>query len=165
MDDTTPAGGKKGLFERAKDIIMSPKTEWSVIDGEATTIGGIFTGYVLILAAIGPIATLIGQQAFGIYGFKPPMEFTVATIVITYVMSLVSVYVASLIIDALATSFGGTKKASTRSSSLIRPRPGWRHLRSSRCLASSPFPGSTASTCSTRSAAWLMRVAEDKAIG
>lgn len=109
MDDTTPAGGKKGLFERAKDIIMSPKTEWGVIDGEATTIGGIFTGYVLILAAIGPIATLIGQQVFGIYGFKPPMEYTISWIVIMYALSLASVYIDALIIDALAPSFGGTK--------------------------------------------------------
>jgi hypothetical protein len=109
MDEMTPTGGKKGLFERAKDIIMSPKTEWGVIDGEATTIGGIFMGYVLILAAIGPIATLIGQQVFGIYGYKPPMEYTIAWVVIMYVLSLVSVYIDALIIDALAPSFGGTK--------------------------------------------------------
>jgi hypothetical protein len=44
---------------------MSPKTEWPRIDAEANTIGGIYTGYVVILAAIGPIAILIGQQLVG----------------------------------------------------------------------------------------------------
>ena len=104
-----PGGPKKGLIERVKDILLSPKTEWGVIDGESSTIGSIFTGYVLILAAIGPIAMVIGHQVFGIYGFKPAMEFTIAMAVLTYVLSLVAVYVNSVIIDALAPSFGGTK--------------------------------------------------------
>lgn len=113
MDDMTPAGGKKGLFERVKDILMSPKTEWGVIDGESATVGGIFTSYVVILAAIGPIAGLIGAQVIGISAFgityKPPMGLSIATAVIGYVMQLVGVYVTALIIDALATTFGGTK--------------------------------------------------------
>lgn len=102
-------GAKKGLFDRVKDILMKPREEWAVIDNEASTIGSIFTGYVLILAAIGPIAMIIGHQVFGIYGFKPPMEFTIATAALTYVLALVAVYVNSMIIDALAPSFGGTK--------------------------------------------------------
>jgi Yip1 domain len=102
-------GPKKGLIERVKDILMSPKAEWGVIDNEASTIGSIFTGYVVILAAIGPIAMVIGHQVFGIYGFKPPMEYTIAMAALTYVLALVAVYVNSLIIDALAPSFGGTK--------------------------------------------------------
>lgn len=110
---TPPTGGTKGLFDRAKDIIMSPKTEWGVIDGEPATIQSIYTSYVVILAAIGPICMLIGQQVFG-YGFggitvKPPIGYSVAMAVLTYVMSLVSVYVSALVIDALAPSFGGTK--------------------------------------------------------
>lgn len=111
MEDSTPAGGRKGLFERAKDILMSPKTEWGVIDGEASTVSGIFTGYVLILAALGPIASIIGQQVLGVYGFKPPIEISIASAVLSYVCQLVSVYVTALIIDALATSFGGTKNS------------------------------------------------------
>lgn len=116
MDETTPVtpmGGKKGLFERVKDILISPKTEWGVIDAEPATIGGIYTSYVVILAAIGPVAGLIGQQVIGYSAFgvtyKPPMEWSIGMAVIGYVMGLVSVYVSSLIIDALAPSFGGTK--------------------------------------------------------
>lgn len=101
------------FFERVKNMIVSPKTEWPRVDAEPSTIGGIYTGYVLILAAIGPICSLIGQQVFGISLFvahyKPPIAYSVTMAVITYVLSLVSIYVLALIIDALAPSFGGTK--------------------------------------------------------
>jgi hypothetical protein len=99
------------LISRVQNILLKPKEEWGVIDAEPATIGGIYTTYVLILAAIGPIALVIGQQVFGIYGYKPPMEFTIAWALITYVLALVSVYVNALIIDALAPSFGGTKNS------------------------------------------------------
>lgn len=108
-----PPAGQKNIVARVRDILIKPNEEWGVIDAEPATIGGIFTSYVLILAAIGPIAIVIGQQLIGInYGgvnWKPSITYSVGTAVITYVMSLVVVYVAALIIDALAPSFNGTK--------------------------------------------------------
>lgn len=108
-----PPGGPKSIFERARDIILKPKEEWGVIDAEPATVGGIFTSYVLILAAIGPIAMLIGQQVFGWsalgISFKPPIAYSLSLAVVSYVLALVGVYVMALIIDALAPSFGGTK--------------------------------------------------------
>lgn len=114
---TPPPGGMPGapvsLVERVKNILVTPKTEWPRIDAEPATIGSIYTGYVLILAAIGPIALLIGQQVFGYSAFgvtyKPPIATSVGSAVLTYILSLVSVFVSALIIDALAPSFGGTK--------------------------------------------------------
>jgi hypothetical protein len=101
------------LISRVQNIILKPKEEWGVIDNEPATIAGIYTSYVVILAAIGPIAMLIGQQVIGmsILGvtYKPSMGYSVGTAVLTYVLSLVSVYVSALVIDALAPSFGGTK--------------------------------------------------------
>ncbi|MEA3029399.1 MAG: hypothetical protein QOG13_724 [Sphingomonadales bacterium] len=108
-----PPGGSKSLINRVKDILVTPKTEWAVIDAEPATIQGIYTSYVVILAAIGPIAMLIGQQLVGIsilgVTYKPSMTYSIGSAVLTYVMSLVIVYVAALIIDALAPTFGGTK--------------------------------------------------------
>jgi hypothetical protein len=106
-------GVPASLIERVKNIILTPKTEWPRIDAEPATIGGIYTSYVVILAAIGPICLLIGQQVFGYSGFgitfKPPIGNSIAQAVLTYVLSLASVYVSALVIDALAPSFGGTK--------------------------------------------------------
>lgn len=109
-----PHGGMPGapasLVERAKNIIMTPKAEWPRIDAEPSTIGSIYTSYVIILAAIGPIAMVIGHQVFGLgFGIKPSITYSIAMAALTYVMSLVTVYVLAFIIDALAPSFGGTK--------------------------------------------------------
>jgi hypothetical protein len=106
-------GVPASLVDRAKNIILSPKTEWPRIAAEPATVASIYTSYVMILAAIGPIAILIGQQVFGYSAFgvtyKPPIGYSVGMAVFTYLLSLVSVYVLSLVIDALATTFGGTK--------------------------------------------------------
>ena len=101
------------LISRVQNILLKPKEEWGVIDAEPATIGGIYTSYVMILAAIGPVCRLIGEQVFGYSGFgitiKPPIVYSVGQAVVGYVMALVSVYVSALVIDALAPSFGGTK--------------------------------------------------------
>lgn len=112
-----PQGGMPGvpvsLGERVKNILVTPKTEWARIDSEPATIGGIYTSYVMILAAIGPVAGLIGAQLIGVSGFgityKPPIGFSLASAVLGYVLQLVAVYVSALVINALAPSFGGVK--------------------------------------------------------
>ena len=54
-----------GLADRAKAIVMQPKAEWPRIAAETTEPTQVLTGYVLPLALIGPVATLIGSQVFG----------------------------------------------------------------------------------------------------
>jgi len=102
------------LMERAKKIVLQPKTEWPVIDGEQTTTGALYTGYIIPLAAIGPIAQVIGWSVFGLSlpfvgSFRMPIGFALRAAAISYVGSLISVFVLSLIIDALAPTFGGQK--------------------------------------------------------
>ena len=58
----------------------------------------IYVGYVLILAAIGPIAMAIRRGVLGV---------TVA--VVSYGVGLVVTYLLALIVDALAPTFGGEK--------------------------------------------------------
>jgi hypothetical protein len=95
-----------GLVARAQNILMRPVAEWDVIDAEPATVGGLYTGYVMILAAIPPIAEVIGALAFG-HGMAVP--FVVFGAALSYVLALVGVYVVSFIIDALAPSFGGQR--------------------------------------------------------
>ena len=86
------------LADRVKNILLAPKTEWPRIAEEAATVQSIYVGYVLILAAIGPIAMAISMGALGA---------TVA--VVSYGVGLVVTYLLALIVDALAPSFGGEK--------------------------------------------------------
>lgn len=107
------ASPSTSLVARAKNIIMRPKSEWPVIDAEPATIGGIYRNYVIILAAIPPLAGLIGMLVFGVRFFgityRPSPAYAVTQAVVQYLLSLASVYVLALIIEALAPTFGGTK--------------------------------------------------------
>ena len=88
------------LVDRVKNILLTPKTEWSAIAGETATVQGLYTGYIMILAAIGPIALAL---RFGLFG----MGLGVA--LVSYVIALLMTFVLAWIVDALAPSFGGEK--------------------------------------------------------
>uniref|UniRef100_B0SWK4 Yip1 domain-containing protein n=1 Tax=Caulobacter sp. (strain K31) TaxID=366602 RepID=B0SWK4_CAUSK len=108
-----PGTSSSDLVGRVKRLLLSPSSEWDRIDAEPATIKGLYVGYVCILAAIPAIASLIGGQVFGhgAFGFsyKPNIVGAVVGAIVQYGLTLVSVFLLSLIIDALATSFDGTK--------------------------------------------------------
>jgi hypothetical protein len=102
------------LVDRVKRILMSPRTEWQVIDAEPTTPAQLYTGYIVPLAAIGPIAQLIGYSVFGISvpfmgTYRVPVGSAITSALVTYVLSLAATYVLALIIDALAPTFNGQR--------------------------------------------------------
>ncbi len=110
MDENLEAAAK-GIFDRAKSIIMSPKDEWPKIEAETKPQGAILTGYVLPLVAIGPIASLIGSQLFG-YGafgitYRPPLVGSIVTAIVSFAIGVAMVYLLSFIVDWLAPKFGG----------------------------------------------------------
>jgi hypothetical protein len=108
-----PAGLHRPLIDRVKAILLTPKTEWPVIDAEPTTIGEIYKSHVLPLAAIGPVASLIGSTVFGysVFGitYRPSLGEALGSAIVGYVFALVGVYLLALIIDYLAPNFGATK--------------------------------------------------------
>ena len=95
------------LVERVKRILLSPQTEWEVIDTEQTTTTELYTGYIAPLAAIGPIAQIIGFSVFGFMGYRVPIGRALAYAIATYVLTLVGTYALAMIIDALAPTFAG----------------------------------------------------------
>ena len=103
------------LVERVKRILLTPATEWQVIDAEPATTRGLYTGYIMPLAAIGPIAQFIGFSLVGMripFGggvYRTPIGSGITGAIVGYVLTLVGVYVLALIIDGLAPSFDGTK--------------------------------------------------------
>jgi hypothetical protein len=100
------------LVNRIKNILLSPKQEWQVIDDEATSVGGLYIGYIVPLAAIGPVASSIGMAVFGISvpvlgTYRVPIDAAVRQGITQYVLALVGVFVLALIIDELAPYFRG----------------------------------------------------------
>ncbi len=104
-------GTPVSLVDRAKAIILKPKDEWPKIAIERTTQGDILRSYVLPLAAIAPVASLIGGQIFG-YGalgisFRPGLVGAVTTAILTFVLTIAGVFIVAAIADWLAPKFDG----------------------------------------------------------
>jgi hypothetical protein len=102
------------LVDRVKRILLSPRTEWAVINAEQTTPAALYTGYIMPLAAIGPVARLIGFTVFGIPipfmgTYRVPFGSALTGAIISYVLTLAATYILALIIDALAPSFNAQR--------------------------------------------------------
>ncbi|HJU21807.1 MAG TPA: YIP1 family protein [Casimicrobiaceae bacterium] len=85
------------MLERLKRLLLEPRDAWIAIAAEPSTAQSLYTSWIMILAAIGPIALL----ASGHYS----LQFALAQ----YVRSLIGTFVLALVVDALAPSFGGRK--------------------------------------------------------
>ncbi len=103
-----------GLLDRVKNILVTPKTEWTVIAGESSSTGDLFGRYVAPLAGAAALCGFVGNS---IVGFSVPFLGAMRTPVITgigmavfsFIMAFVGIFILSLIVNALAPSFGGEK--------------------------------------------------------
>ncbi len=102
------------LSERAKKILLQPAEEWAVIDKESGTPTDLYTSYIIPLAAIGPIASIIGFSVIGVAlpvggSYRVSVASAIGHAVIAFILALVGIYVLALIIDGLAPTFLGVK--------------------------------------------------------
>jgi hypothetical protein len=102
------------LSDRVKNICLTPATEWPVIAAESTTTNELMTGYVLPLAAIPAIAGFIGGSLIGrslpfIGFYRVSLGAGLAAAVVSFVVSIVSVFIVSWIVNALAPTFSAEK--------------------------------------------------------
>ena len=101
------------LVERVQAILLKPKETWPVIALETDDIPSIYKNYLVILAAIPAVATFIGLSLIGAGMFgvslRVPFMAGLANMVVSYVLTLVMIYVLALVADALAPTFGGQK--------------------------------------------------------
>lgn len=110
MSDTMP-GAPASLIDRVKAILLKPKEEWPRIEAEQTSQAQILTGYVLILAAIGPIAEFLGSQIFGrsflFVEFRPSFMSSIVSAIVNYILAVVGIFILAFITDFLAPKFDG----------------------------------------------------------
>jgi hypothetical protein len=101
------------LLERIKNILLTPRTEWPIIEREFTEPAFLFVRYVAVLALIPALAGFIGQSLVGVTvsvgTFREPIASGLTNAAISYLLSFVVVYVVAMIIDMLAQSFGGRR--------------------------------------------------------
>ena len=94
------------IIERVKNILLTPKTEWEVINGETATPQSLLIGYVLPLAIVAAAGSLLKGLLFaGTFGLK----YFILTAVIAFIASVISYYITVIIVDMLAPSFASEK--------------------------------------------------------
>src|SRR5271170_6708121 len=109
------------LVTRVKNILMSPKTEWEVIKGETETPQSLLGKYVIPLALIPAIAYFIGYGLIGIdVGFVRigGIRWGLIMAANSFITSVISYYVCTYVVDALAPSFASEKNIG-RSAQLV----------------------------------------------
>jgi hypothetical protein len=102
------------LVQRAKNICLTPSTEWPVIASEQTPPASLVTQYAVPLAAIGAVAGLIGGSIIGrtipfVGTFRTPLPIGLVGAVIAFVVAIIGVLLVAAIINVLAPTFGGEK--------------------------------------------------------
>jgi hypothetical protein len=99
------------LVSRVQNIALRPKDEWPVIAGETTSVASLYTGVIVPLALIAPVCTFLNSVVFGQripilnVTVHPAAGVLISTMVLTYVLTLVSVWVTAMIVEKLAPSF------------------------------------------------------------
>jgi hypothetical protein len=101
------------IVERVKNILLTPSTEWPVIDGETHTVKGLYTGYLIPLAGAVALATLIGMTLWGVSVGPVTVRFgfgqALGQAILGFVLSMIVAWVLAWIINALAPTFKGQK--------------------------------------------------------
>jgi hypothetical protein len=99
------------IVERAKAVLLQPKTEWPRIASETAEPTKLLTSYAIPLIAIGPAATLIGSQLFptsflGVI-YKPSFGFALSTAITSFVLAIIGLFVITFVANFLSPKFGG----------------------------------------------------------
>jgi hypothetical protein len=102
------------LIARVRALLITPKFEWPIIAREPETPASLYKNYVLILAAIPALAgflrgSFIGYADQYLGTSRIEMSAALSGIIVEYALTLGSVYVLALIVDAVAALFGAQK--------------------------------------------------------
>lgn len=103
-----------GLFNRIKNILLTPRTEWPVIAPEPTAPGQLFVGYVAPLAALAALMAFIHLSLIGVslpFGgaIRTPVVSGLVTAGMTVIFGMLGVFLIGVIINVLAPTFGGLR--------------------------------------------------------
>jgi hypothetical protein len=100
------------IIQRARALLVTPRTEWPVIAAEPTTIQALYRDYIMILAAIPPVAqfvklSILGTAWHGFRIYRLGAGPGLAAAIIQYMASLAALYLLSIIVETLAPNFAG----------------------------------------------------------
>jgi len=97
------------LIDRAKNIIISPKTEWDAVAAEEPNVQQIIISYVVPLALISALASFIGYGLIGVPVLGASVTWGIVQALIIICTAVLAVFISAFVVDALAPSFGSQK--------------------------------------------------------
>jgi Yip1-like protein len=100
------------VIQRARSVLVSPRTEWPVIAAEPATTADLYRDYIAVLAAIAPIChfikvSILGYAWHGFRVYRLGLGAGLTAAVIEYGAALLAVYILAIIIESLAPNFAG----------------------------------------------------------
>lgn len=70
------------LSVRVRNILSQPAQEWAVIERESARVSDLYGAYIVPLAAIGPVASIIGLSIIGLGGYRIPLMSSIGHAVV-----------------------------------------------------------------------------------
>jgi hypothetical protein len=100
------------LIERIKNIVLTPRSEWPVIEAEPTSVAQLYTGYVVPMAAFAAVMSFVRISVIGVslpFGgtIRTPPASGLVSCVVTFILGLIGLYLVGFIINMLAPTFAG----------------------------------------------------------
>jgi hypothetical protein len=114
------------VVDRAKKILMTPKTEWPAISSETPAIQEIMLKYVLPLSLIPAVAQVIGDGIIGGAIGSWALRLALGKGIVTFLAAVAGVFIAAYVVDFLAPNFSSEKNLG-RAVQLVAysNTPGW----------------------------------------
>lgn len=101
------------LLARTKAILLTPRSAWPVIATEPMTVASIYRQHVMLLALLPVVALFLKMSLLGMstpFGtVRTPVVSGLGTLLLSYGLGLLMIYVVAMVVDALAPTFGGQK--------------------------------------------------------
>jgi hypothetical protein len=95
------------IISRAKNIILSPVTEWEVIKTEAKPSNDILLNYAVPFVVLVGVCKIVGSLLFHMSYFS--LTFSLLSAIVAIIVPLGTLYISAWIINELASSFGSQK--------------------------------------------------------
>jgi hypothetical protein len=100
------------VIQRARSLLVSPRTEWPMIAAEPATVTDLYRDYIMVMAAIPPVCefvkvSLLGYAWHGFRVYRRGIGVGLTSAMVEYGISLLAVYVLAVVVESLAPNFGG----------------------------------------------------------
>ena len=100
------------VMQRARSLLVSPRTEWPVIAAEPATVADLYRQYIMIVAALPAIClfvktSILGYAWHGFSVYRVGIGQGLSAAIVEYGVSLAVVYLLALIIESIAPNFAG----------------------------------------------------------